>query len=303
MTIKQIQYYLAAYELRSVARAAEQLYVSRPVISRALSELENELGFLLFTRTGNGISPTKQGAVMYDLLNACRSALKETVGRLRRDDSLTTNRQVKIGVLNSGGSWYFQQIITPFFLLHPDIFVSVVGIQAEDTLRVLEDGSVDMAIAPILLDQFPHPKAIRRQLLYDVEWVLCMPPGARLDRASVAVGDCADLPLAVFDNLPQPFYPLDNKVLSTRKLDMIYMAVSQNYAYSVLPTELTAEWPELRTIPFTPSLKAHTYLLWNDLLPHGRAFNLLHDFISTMDLEPLRERFAQAYHVPGETPG
>lgn len=276
------------------------MFVSRPVISRALGELENELGFPLFIRTGNGISPTEQGQVIYDLLKACSSILDETILRLRQTDDSQARRQVKIGVLNSGGSWHYRQIIAPFSLLHPDILVTVVGIQAEDSLRVLEDGSVDMAIAPILLDQYPDPRIIQKQFLYEVEWVLCMPPNSQLDRNRIPVAYCSSLPLAVFDNLPQPFYPLDNKVLSTRKLDLIYLAVSQGYAYAVLPTELTAEWQEFRTIPFDPSVKAHTYLLWNSLLPHGQAFTLLRDFICTMDLSQLQERFSQAYHMPPE---
>ena len=42
MTIKQIRYFITAYELQNIAKAADQLFVSRPVISRALSDLDRE---------------------------------------------------------------------------------------------------------------------------------------------------------------------------------------------------------------------------------------------------------------------
>ena len=300
MTTKQIRYFLAAYEQQNIAKAAELLFVSRPVISRALSDLENEFGFSLFLRTGNGISPTEQGQEIYNLLKACQSSVEETVARLRDSYSRRANHQVTLGVLNASGSWHYRQIISPFMQQHPDISVSVVGLQAEDTMRVMADGTVDLAIAPILLDQGITPRIIHRQPLYDVEFVLCIPPGAHMERRSITVEECSRLPVAVYENLPPPLFAQNNLVLSTRKLDIVYMAVSQGYAYSVLPTELTAEHPELRTIPFNPAIKVQTYLLWNDLLPHGKAFSVLRSFICDMDLQPLRERFAQAYRNPGE---
>lgn len=298
MTIKQIRYFLVAYEQKNVAKAAEQIFVSRPVISRAISDLEEELGFSLFFRTGNGITPTEQGRELYTLLKACSSTLDETICRLREGFRQNADHHVKLGVLNSSGSWHYNQIITPFTQQYPDISVAVVGIQAEETMQLLEDGSVDLAIAPILLDQDPNPRIIRSQLLYDVEFVLCVPPASHRDQQNISVEECRNLPMAIFSNLPTPRFMLDNKVLSTRKLDMIYLAVSQGFAYSILPTELTVERPDLWTIPLDPPAIAHTYLLWNELLPHGKAFSLLRDYIREMDLGPLRDRFAQAYHLP-----
>ncbi|MBR3060055.1 MAG: LysR family transcriptional regulator [Oscillospiraceae bacterium] len=305
MTIKQIRYFLTAYELQNIAKAADQLFVSRPVISRALSDLESEFGFSLFLRTGNGISPTEQGREIYKLLKACSSTMEETIVRLREGYRHNADHHVKLGVLNSSGSWHYAQIITPFTQKHPDISVAVMGIQTEETMQLLEDGSVDMAIAPILMNQDPNPRIIRSQLLYDVEFVLCVPPGTRLDQQRIPTEALRKLPMAVFNNLPTPLIALDNKVLSTRKLDMIYLAVSQGFAYSILPTELTVERSDLRTIPLDPPARAHTYLLWNELLPHGKAFSLLLDYIREMDLGPLRDRFARAYHMPepGNHPG
>ena len=51
MTLKQIEYYEAVCQTGNVTAAAQQLYVSRSVISRALQELEEELGIRLFLRS------------------------------------------------------------------------------------------------------------------------------------------------------------------------------------------------------------------------------------------------------------
>ena len=43
MTLRQIHYFLEAYEQQSIVKAAQKLFVSRPVISRALSDREDEM--------------------------------------------------------------------------------------------------------------------------------------------------------------------------------------------------------------------------------------------------------------------
>lgn len=50
VTLKQIEFYEAVCQAGNVTAAAQQLYVSRSVISRAIQELEDELDIQLFVR-------------------------------------------------------------------------------------------------------------------------------------------------------------------------------------------------------------------------------------------------------------
>lgn len=61
MTIQQIRLCLEIERQGSITRAAEQLFLSQPNVSRALRELENELGIALFERTPSGMTPTMEG--------------------------------------------------------------------------------------------------------------------------------------------------------------------------------------------------------------------------------------------------
>ena len=47
--------FLYLYEERSISKTANKLYVSQPAISYSLKELENSLGYTLFTRNSKGI--------------------------------------------------------------------------------------------------------------------------------------------------------------------------------------------------------------------------------------------------------
>ena len=61
MNITQIKYVLAVASSSSMRAAAAGLYVSQPALSASISELEDELGFLIFERTNKGISLTDAG--------------------------------------------------------------------------------------------------------------------------------------------------------------------------------------------------------------------------------------------------
>lgn len=66
MEIKQLEYFVAAAEHKSLNRAAKQLYTSQPNVSKVIANLEKEIGSPLFHRTNKGIALTEQGEKIYD---------------------------------------------------------------------------------------------------------------------------------------------------------------------------------------------------------------------------------------------
>ncbi len=61
MNINQIKYVLAVASSSSMREASTKLFVSQPALSASISELENELGILIFERTNKGITLTDEG--------------------------------------------------------------------------------------------------------------------------------------------------------------------------------------------------------------------------------------------------
>ncbi len=61
MNINQLKYVLEAAGSSSMREASTKLYVSQPALSASISELEKELGILIFERTNKGISLTEEG--------------------------------------------------------------------------------------------------------------------------------------------------------------------------------------------------------------------------------------------------
>lgn len=74
MNIAHIRYALEVERTRSMSKAAENLYVSQPNLSRAIRELEADLGVTLFKRTSAGMTPTHTGI---EFLTGARSLLAQ----------------------------------------------------------------------------------------------------------------------------------------------------------------------------------------------------------------------------------
>lgn len=61
MNLQQLKYAVEVARSHSISRAAESLYVSQPFLSRAVKELEGDIGFDIFKRTSRGVTPTAKG--------------------------------------------------------------------------------------------------------------------------------------------------------------------------------------------------------------------------------------------------
>lgn len=61
MNILHLKYAVEVEKTHSINRAAENLFMAQPNLSRAIRELEESLGITIFRRTSKGISVTPQG--------------------------------------------------------------------------------------------------------------------------------------------------------------------------------------------------------------------------------------------------
>lgn len=61
MKLQQLKYVIAVAETYSMNEAAKKMFVAQPSLSAAIKELENELGFQIFTRSNRGVKITREG--------------------------------------------------------------------------------------------------------------------------------------------------------------------------------------------------------------------------------------------------
>jgi len=98
MELRELGYFLAVYEERSVSAAARRSYVSQPSVSEALANLEHELATRLFVRHRKGTTPTAAGEQLYPI---ARRLVAEARGLPGLFHAAPGRRRLVLGLMRS----------------------------------------------------------------------------------------------------------------------------------------------------------------------------------------------------------
>ena len=84
----------------NISRAAKELYISQPAISKAISKLEESLGIKLFSRNSRGVQLTREGAILFQHVNTAFDSIGRGERELKRIHDFHIGN-LKIGVSNT----------------------------------------------------------------------------------------------------------------------------------------------------------------------------------------------------------
>ena len=82
----KIFYYVGKH--KNITRAAADLFSSQPAVTRAIQNLEAELGCRLFVRTKNGVEFTHDGGKLYEYISAAHSQIVKGEEEISRSNSV-----------------------------------------------------------------------------------------------------------------------------------------------------------------------------------------------------------------------
>ena len=84
----------------NISRAAKELYISQPAISKAISKLEENLNTKLFIRNSRGVQLTKEGTILFQHINSAFESIHRGERELKRIHDFHIGH-LKIGVSNT----------------------------------------------------------------------------------------------------------------------------------------------------------------------------------------------------------
>lgn len=86
MDIRELRTFIAVAQTGNITRAAEELHISQPALSRQIIKLENELGCKLLERGGHGISLSNAGHLLLNRARKLSDLLDKTETELKTPD-------------------------------------------------------------------------------------------------------------------------------------------------------------------------------------------------------------------------
>ncbi len=149
LKLRDLHIVLAVAESGSMAKAAADLAISQPSVSKAIAEVEHVLGLRLFDRGSKGIEPTAYGRALVKCGVAVFDELRQGVKKLEFLVDPTAG-ELRIGCNETLAAGFVSAIIERLSRQYPRVAVHVVPANRDALLgRELPQRTVDLVVAPV----------------------------------------------------------------------------------------------------------------------------------------------------------
>lgn len=143
MEISQLKYFAAVARLGNVSKAAQELYVTQPNLSKSIARLEEELGVPLFEHRKGKILLNDYGRMFLSSVNLSLAELESGVQSIQRMYESSQN----ILALGSSIDDLLPDVLRDFAQVHPEIGIRQFGCSPSELAGRLERRTLDLAIA------------------------------------------------------------------------------------------------------------------------------------------------------------
>jgi DNA-binding transcriptional LysR family regulator len=249
VTIKQLQYFVAAAETRQVSRAAQRCYVSQPSLTTSLKNLEATLKVQLFTRHSDGLRLTVQGEGFLrhaeHILRTLDSAVEET-----RNSKSSVEGRVRIAITDTVSEYMLPRIIGAMRTQLPLVELEPVERNRLEIEEGLRSGEFDLAV--VLVSNLSRTPDIRRENLLKSQrrlWTSFDHPLA--SQGPVSLRQVAELPFVLLDmdehvdTVGRYWGASDlrpNVVFRTKSIEAVRSLVAQNIGVTILSDLVFRPW-------------------------------------------------------------
>lgn len=147
MDLDQMRYFVAVAECRSITKAAQQLYISQPSLSRSIAAVEEEAGTLLLDRTTRPLSLTFAGQQYYDTAKQILG-LSSDLTRQLRDINDCSSGQITIGCSSQRAAYTLPAVLPKFIARYPGVQIRTCEQDSAYLEQALLKGQVDLVVFP-----------------------------------------------------------------------------------------------------------------------------------------------------------
>ena len=163
MTIQQLEGFAAVARHRSFTKAAEELFISQPALTKQLKELEKELSCVLFVRTTRSVQLTESGKLCLKYAKDVLKNMAELKAAVQED----TRRRftlLRVGYVTTTHVPFVEKGLQPVYRAYPEIEVHIEKGNPPDLISKLKDHTLDCA--------FLHLPSVQNQKMLHYDTVL-----------------------------------------------------------------------------------------------------------------------------------
>lgn len=267
MELRVLNYFLTIAREENFTRAARQLHVTQPTLSRQIADLEQELGVKLFVRSNHNIILTEDGMILKRRAQEILSLADKTKRDfLQKDEALSGTISIGSGEFRS--TEYLAKIIAGFRRKYPNVTYEIYSGNANNIRDYIERGHLDIGLMSEPIDMRKYNFV---NMPIKEQWGLFAPVDSPLsEKESISpedlkgmsivtatgdfnqsrigkwLGDCREqVEIAATANLPY------NEAVLVKENIGVMLSINLNCTYE-----------NLLFIPLRPALEVSTALAW-----------------------------------------
>ena len=239
MELDQLRYFLQVAQRGNFTRAAQDLMISQPALSRSIQKLEEELGQPVFERKSRSVCLTDAGTLLQGRALQILRLIEETKAEITDDGQ---SGRVRIGAIPTIAPYFLPELLRSFSTEFPKASLIVQENTTDVLLKCCTQGEIDLAILALPV----AAKYLETEELFEEELLVVLPPDHPLvDQPKVRLSDIEPLPFVLLDEAhclsdnittfcrQRSFQPV--AVERTSQLAMVQELVSLSHGISMIP--------------------------------------------------------------------
>lgn len=239
MEFDQLRYFLRVAQCGSFTRAALDLGISQPALSRSIQRLEEQLGQPVFERHTRHVTLTEAGSLLQSRAQQVFTILEDTKAEITDDGQ---SGRVRVGAIPTIAPYFLPKLLQEFAAKYPKASLIVQENTTDQLLKSCTQGEIDLAIlaAPV------PAKYLEVEELFEEELLLVLPPDHKLvGQEKIKLADIEPYPFVLLDEAhclsdnivsycrQKSFHPV--AVERTSQLAMVQELVSLSHGISMIP--------------------------------------------------------------------
>jgi DNA-binding transcriptional LysR family regulator len=273
MELRHLRYFHAVAEELSFSKAARRLHIAQPALSRAVQELEAELGSLLLDRSRRVMRLTPGGEVLLREAGVLFERLDETVRKVRRA-AAGAEGELRLGYIGPPTRAFLGGLLKAFHERYPRVNIVLEERTPERVWEMVSKGRLSVGLTrPVLAHE-----ALGLQSLLLCQEPLCaaVPADHRLaERKTIPWGELAEEPIVILarregagshDTILAAcagagFTP--HLVHTPSVIGTILRYVEAGAGIGIVPESVTPESDSVRLIPLVPRETLPVVMVWS----------------------------------------
>lgn len=262
MDINRLNEFITLASLLNYSKAANQLYLTQPALSRHIHDLEATLGAPLFIRDTHSVHLTSIGELFFEEAKAIVDRYEHAL-LLVKEASSNTSGELKLGFLGTVCQGFLSEFVSAFISSHPDICLSLNCGNLDTLTSQLTNGESDIAVLTFINKDFQsgfESLEINRFRIY----IVVHPNHLFSSREEISLSELSGFPAINFSAQTNPiasdfnrqiFKKANSKYNMTTEISSVEEGIflaSINQGFFILPEYLLSNVPDtLNAIPIS----------------------------------------------------